>query len=48
MDLKSPSDVFSRNHIGVQRILFFEIAIFLVMARCSVVIRYQLFEGMCY
>jgi len=47
MDLKSPSDVFSRHRIGVESVLFFEIAVFQVMARCIVVISYQHFEGIC-
>jgi hypothetical protein len=45
MDLKSPTDVLSKQHISIQKLLLFEIAVFQVMARCIVVIRYQLFEG---
>jgi hypothetical protein len=48
MDLKSPSGVLSKEHIGIHRLLLFEIAVFQVMVRCIVVIKYQLFEGICY
>ena len=48
MDLKSPTDVLSKQHLGIHRLLFFEIAVFQVMARCVMVIIYQLFEGICH
>jgi hypothetical protein len=48
MGLKSPTDVLSKQHIGIHRLLLFAIAAFQVMARCIVVIRYQLFEGIYY